>query len=68
MKEVLDVGAANSIRFINSSEIYMLPNLMKKDPRKDICVTGLLSTREIGVLEFLEEGKKQTNCFFAETF
>ena len=71
MNDVLETGAAgivsksipvkslaNSIRFINSGEIYMPLHLIKEDPKKHFGDTGPLSTREMTVLEFLGEGKK----------
>ena len=71
MKDVLQAGAAgivsksipvkslaNSIRFIRSGEIYMPLHLIKEDPVKHVGDTGPLSTREMTVLEYLGEGKK----------
>ena len=71
MKDVLQAGAAgivsksipvkslaNSIRFIHSGEIYMPLHLIKEDPVKHVGDTGPLSTREMTVLEYLGEGKK----------
>ena len=71
MKDVLQAGAAgivsksipvkslaNSIRFIHSGEIYMPLHLIKEDPVKHVGDTGPLSMREMTVLEYLGEGKK----------
>jgi DNA-binding NarL/FixJ family response regulator len=71
MNDVLEAGAAgivsksisikslaNSIRFINSGEIYMPLHLMKEDRKKHVGDTGPLSAREMTVLGFLGEGKK----------
>ncbi|MGA0429650.1 MAG: response regulator [Paracoccaceae bacterium] len=71
MNDVLEAGAAgivsksspvkslaNSIRFIHSGETYMPLNLTLEDPKKQRGDTGPLSSREMTVLSYLGEGKK----------
>ena len=71
MNDVLEAGAAgivsksspvkslaNSIRFIYSGETYMPLNLTCKDHKKHHENTGPLSSREMTVLSYLGEGKK----------
>jgi two-component system nitrate/nitrite response regulator NarL len=71
MNDVLEAGAAgivsksspvkslaNSIRFIHSGETYMPLHLTREDPKKQRGDTGPLSSREITVLSYLGEGKK----------
>jgi len=57
-KSITVKSLANSIRFIHSGEIYMPLHLMKEDPNKHVGDTGPLSAREMTVLGFLGEGKK----------
>lgn len=49
---------ANSIRFIHSGEVYMPLNLIKEQPEAKVISGGPLSAREMTVLKFLGEGKK----------
>ncbi len=71
MNDVLEAGAAgiisksspvkslaNSIRFIYSGETYMPLHLTREDPKKHQGNTGPLSAREMTVLSYLGEGKK----------
>lgn len=71
MKQALDAGAsgiiskslpirslANSIRFIHSGETYMPLHLMQEDQSSKSTVTGPLSAREMTVLGYLGEGRK----------
>lgn len=71
MNEAIEAGAAgiisktipvkslaNSIRFIHSGETYMPLHLIKDDPKKDAINKGPLSAREMTVLSYLGEGKK----------
>lgn len=71
MNQALDEGAAgiiskslpikslaNSIRFIHSGETYIPLHLIKDDAKRDAVQTGPLSAREMTVLEYLGEGKK----------
>ena len=72
MNEAIDAGAsgiisksvpvkslANSIRFIHSGETYMPLHLMKDDPQsRQNQKSGPLSNREMTVLSYLGEGKK----------
>lgn len=71
MKQALDAGAAgiiskslpirslaNSIRFIHSGETYMPLHLMQEDQSSKSTDTGPLSAREMTVLGYLGEGRK----------
>lgn len=71
MKQALDAGAAgiiskslpirslaNSIRFIHSGETYMPLHLMQEDESSKSTDTGPLSAREMTVLGYLGEGRK----------
>lgn len=71
MKQALDAGAAgiiskslpirslaNSIRFIYSGETYMPLHLMQEDQSSKSTDTGPLSAREMTVLGYLGEGRK----------
>ena len=71
MNDVLEAGAAgivsksspakslaNSIRFIHSGETYMPLHLTREDHKKHQGNTGPLSSREMTVLSYLGEGKK----------
>ena len=71
MKQALDAGAAgiiskslpirslaNSIRFIYSGETYMPLHLMQEDHSSKSTDTGPLSAREMTVLGYLGEGRK----------
>ena len=71
MNQALDAGAsgiiskslpirslANSIRFIHSGETYMPLHLMQDEPNKKTSDTGPLSGREMTVLGYLGEGRK----------
>jgi len=49
---------ANSIRFINSGEVYMPLHLMHEESPKMNKDNGILSGREMTVLGYLGEGKK----------
>ncbi len=71
MKQALDAGAAgiiskslpirslaNSIRFIHSGETYMPLHLMQEDQSSKSTDAGPLSAREMTVLGYLGEGRK----------
>ena len=71
MKQALDAGAAgiiskslpirslaNSIRFIHSGETYIPLHLMQEDESSKSTDTGPLSAREMTVLGYLGEGRK----------
>ena len=71
MKQALDAGAAgiiskslpirslaNSIRFIYSGETYMPLHLMQEDQSSKSTDNGPLSAREMTVLGYLGEGRK----------
>lgn len=71
MNEAIEAGAAgiisktipvkslaNSIRFIHSGETYMPLHLIKDDPKRETPKNGPLSAREMTVLSYLGEGKK----------
>jgi two-component system nitrate/nitrite response regulator NarL len=71
MNQALDEGAAgiiskslpikslaNSIRFIHSGETYIPLHLIKDDAKPEQPNTGPLSTREMTVLGYLGEGRK----------
>ncbi len=71
MNDVLEAGAAgmlsksspvkslaNSIRFIKSGETYMPLHLTREHSKKHQGNTGPLSSREMTVLSYLGEGKK----------
>lgn len=71
MNQALDEGAAgiiskslpikslaNSIRFIHSGETYIPLHLIKDDTKHDAPQSGPLSAREMTVLGFLGEGRK----------